>query len=424
MAITAVELKIESFGGLGDGIGSYEGKPVFIPKSVIGDRLKVKIIAQTADAWRGEIIEILEAGEGRVEAPCPHFSSCGGCSLQQLEKLQYRSFKEKIVANILGKLNLPDFVAEMVFLAPDSRRRAEFRLHKDDGRWSLAYLGNRSHNKVAISSCIILDKDLQKRLPLLQEAVNKISFAENIELVKLTYVSGGLEVVFILSGKIKDKKLVTLINHEMSLVAVSVGAARALVLDDSGRIIAKIEEQPLKMKIGGIDMDLPPASFLQATGEGQRLLTEFVINSLLGSGNICDLFCGIGSYSLPLAEKAHVYAADEDKSMIENLKKTAKIYNMPIIAERRNLFVKPLTAAELKKYDSLAVNPPRAGAKAQCEQIAKSQLNNVVMVSCNPASFVRDALILRNSGFKLQKMLAIDQFVWSPHLEIAAYFVR
>ncbi len=394
-----------------------------MPKSLAGDVLRTRIIHETSDAIRAEIIDILEPAVNRQAAPCPHFSACGGCSLQQMQDSHYREFKTRIVTNSMRQAGFELSEAKTVFLPPASRRRTEFKLLKENGKWSLAYLGNRSHTKVAISACLILAPALQKILPLLQDLLGALPFVRDIESVSLTAADTGIELILALSKTAKPPAQ-NIMESELKHISDALKLTRASITDSRAVPLATIENGYLTMRLGAIDMHLPHDAFLQATSEGQRLLTEFALSATAGKKRILDLFCGIGTYSIALAEKATVHAADDHLIMVTNLRHGARSHNMRLTAEKRNLFVKPFTVDEIKGYDAVVINPPRSGAKAQCEQLAQSDVKCVVMVSCNPATFARDARLLKNAGFTLKDTLAIDQFVWSPHLEIAASFVK
>ncbi len=385
--------------------------------------MRVRINHETSDAIRAEIIDIIEAGANRISAPCPHFSACGGCTMQQMEDSQYRRFKTRIVSNSLKQagFEIPEFNTH--FLLPASRRRTEFKLLKENGKWSLAYLGNRSHVKVAISNCLILAPQLQKILPLLQDLLGALPFVRDIESVSLTSADSGIELILSLSRTAKPPAQ-NIMESELKHIADALKLTRISIADSRAVPLATIENSYLAMRLGAIEINLPHDAFLQATSEGQRLLTEFALAGTAGKKRILDLFCGIGTYSIALAENTTVHAADDHLIMVSNLRHAARSNNMRLTAEKRNLFTKPFSADELKGYDAVVINPPRSGAKAQCEQLAASDIKSVIMVSCNPATFARDARILKNAGFTLKDTLAIDQFVWSPHLEIAASFVR
>lgn len=391
---------------------------------MVGDNLRIRVISETSEAKRGKIIEVLEAGPARNPAPCPHFARCGGCGLQQMQESHYREFKTRIAINSLRQAGFEAQGLKTIFLPAASRRRAEFKLLKEQGKWSLAYLGNRSHTKVAITTCLILEPELQKILPLLPDMLGALPFVQDIESVSLTEADNGIEMILALSQAAKLVGKSNSFENELNYIAEALKLTRITIADSRLSPVASVENHVPAMRLGAIDIPLPHDAFLQATSEGQRLLTEFALSATAGKKRILDLFCGIGTYSVALAACATVHAVDDHITMISNLRQAARTHNMPLTAEKRNLFTKPFTTSELKGFDAAVINPPRLGAKAQCEQLAASRVNSVVMVSCNPATFARDARILKNAGFTLKDTLAIDQFVWSQHLEIAASFVR
>lgn len=389
-----------------------------------GDVLRVRVIAETSEFKRGEIVEVLKSGEQRGKAPCPHFSACGGCSLQQMQEVYYHEFKERIVQNSLRQSGFEILKPKTIFLPAASRRRAEFKLLKEHGKWSLAYLGNRSHTKVAITTCLILEPALQKIMPLLQELLGALPFVRDIESVSLTAADSGVEVILELNRSAKLPEQTNIYENELKHISDALKLTRISITDSRAIPLVVVESDHLTMRLGAIDMHLPHDAFLQATREGQMLLTEFALAGTVDKKRILDLFCGIGTYSIALAANATIHAADDHLIMVSNLRHATRTHNMRLTTEKRNLFVKPFTVEELKGFDAVIINPPRSGAKTQCEQIAASTIKSVVMISCNPATFARDAKILKNAGFTLKDTLAIDQFVWSPHLEIAASFVR
>jgi len=402
-----------------------------VPKSVVGDVLRVRIIHETAEFKRGEIIEIVEAGASRVAAPCPYFAACGGCSLQQMSEIDYREFKSKIVQNAMKQAGFEDSDAskKVSFLPAASRRRTEFKLVKENSKWSLAYIGNRSHDKVAISNCLILEPELQAILPIITGLIGGLSFVRDIESVRLTSADSGVEVSLTLTRTAKPPANLNAVKIELQQLADAAKLVRVSLADNRSIPIEVAENGYPTMRLGKVDVHLPQDAFLQATREAARLLTKFVKHETRGSKHIIDLFCGIGTYSAALCEDATVHAVDDHEQMVMNLRNTARTGNMRLTTEKRNLFTNPFSAYELGKFDAVVLNPPRAGAKAQVEQIAanansKSPVKNIVMISCNPATFARDAKILKNAGFILKNAIAIDQFVYSPHIEIAAHFGR
>jgi 23S rRNA (uracil1939-C5)-methyltransferase len=417
------EISIHTLGGLGDGISQLDGKPVFVEKAAAGDVLRVRLIQKTKEFSRGEIETIIKPGADRVQPPCPHYAACGGCNLQHLSESAYRQHKHKVMADALAHAGFAGKPFTAHFLPASSRRRVEL---KWDGK-RFAYYASRSRDLVAINGCLILEPALQALLTLLAEALAASSLASNIKTVSLTAADSGIDVAITS-------------NHPHPLASSlpspfkGEGQGEGLFLEslahslDISRITLDgqliIETKPITMQLGSHAIALPAGAFLQASKEGQRLLTEAVLAACKGESSVADLFCGIGTYSIPLSEKVRVHSVELGAAMIAGLRSEAKKHGLNLSAEQRDLFTAPLKKEELERFSAVVINPPRPGAKAQCEALAGSNVKKIVMVSCSPASFARDAKILKNAGFSLLSAKAIDQFVYSPHLEIVAVFGR
>ena len=412
-----VSVTIDSVGGLGDGIGRFDGRPVFVPKSAAGDVLSIRITQQTKEFMRGEIAQVVTQGPERITPPCQHFANCGGCSLQQLSDSAYKAFKQRVLSESLAHGGFPGTSADISFLASATRRRVDFKVQHSGKTLSLAFNGLRSHSLVPIDKCLILEPQLQSLVALLPSALSRLPGAQNIKAVSLTLADSGVDMLLELAGAPP--------MIELASLAKNLSIARIATLDNKTISIA-FEAAPVTMRLGEYDVLLPPDAFLQAAKEGQKILTDFVLAHTAKAKNIVDLFCGIGTYSFPASRYARVHAVEMQGEAVESLNAAIDSNKIRgyLSTEARDLFQRPLTAPELARYDSAIVNPPRAGAKAQIEAIAASAIKNVVMISCNPASFSRDAKILKAAGFILTHAHGLDQFVWSPHLEIAAAFTR
>jgi 23S rRNA (uracil1939-C5)-methyltransferase len=187
-----------------------------------------------------------------------------------------------------------------------------------------------------------------------------------------------------------------------------------------GELIAQSRAPTVRM--GKAAVPLPPAAFLQPTADGEATLARLILEACNGAGRIADLFCGVGPFALRLAERARVTAADQDADALGALSKAAASTAglKPIAVERRDLFKRPLLAAELKKHNAVVFDPPRQGADAQARQIAESGVPLVVAVSCNPGTFARDVTTLLRRGYRLTHITPVDQFRYAAHVEIVA----
>lgn len=353
---------------------------------------------------QGAIEEILSPGPGRVAPPCPHFSVCGGCTLQQLVPEAYRTFKTRILHNALAAAGFPMPDAKVHFLPAASRRRVEFKVTAEG---TLGLLPLRSHLPIAIGECLILEPELQSLIAPVNDWLPMQDHAQ-IKSIGLTAADSGVDMV-----------VAYRIPPSQGASELNVARLTARLPDGSLKTLRQLA--PVEMRLGKHTIPLPPDAFLQATREGQHLLTQAALEATAQAKSVADLFCGIGTYSIPLSDRARVHAVEMEAAMIENL----TLRHLPnLTGERRDLFKNPLTPQELRRFDAAILNPPRLGAKMQCEQLAQSKVKTIVMISCNPATFARDAKILAKDGYQLESAFGVDQFVWSAHLEIAGVFRR
>jgi 23S rRNA (uracil1939-C5)-methyltransferase len=414
-----MDVTITSLGGLGNGIGEHNGKPVFVAKSLPGDRIKVRIVHENRDGLHGQISEIISPSPDRNIPPCPYYDRCGGCALQHLKTDHYHSFKTNILHNALTRAGFHGDNYKVIFLPANSRRRVEFKIDHSAFPPTLCFYEERSHTPVPITSCYILHPELSALIPHINRLLASANGLEKLYAIGLTLVAGQIDILMTFRDQTPaNMDRITSWCSEHNIARLS------LKTRDSEPTV-HIEKEPYIIPLYGYNIPIPPNAFLQASMEGQDTLTHAVLEACKTSKSVADLFCGIGSYSIPLSRYASVHAVEGDEAMITNLQNATVQYKIPgFSCEKRDLFKSPLSPQELKRFDSVILNPPRVGAKAQCEMLVQSSVNHVVMVSCNPASFARDASILQKAGFGLDTAFGMDQFVFSAHLEIVAVFTR
>jgi len=419
MTPTPVMVTVESLGGLGDGIASYNGKPLFIPKSCAGDRLEVRIVHENHNGLQGVIERIISPGPERRDAPCPYFDRCGGCSLQQLVPVAYREFKTRMLHSALARAGFPSPDAQVVFLPAATRRRVEFKVSHEAGNIALSFHAPRSHTAIAIDQCLVLRPELQAMIAPVNRALSSYKAAKYLYAVSLTAADSGIDMLLTFKGcDIASLPPLDRIASELNLARICVRIAET-------QPIVAVQSTSVDMQLGDFLVPLPPDAFLQATREGQEQLTTAALKAAEGATSVIDLFCGIGTYSFPLSAQSAVHAIEGEAVMVAAIQKAAQKYGIrSLTAEARDLFKHPFTVQELARFDAAVINPPRTGAKAQTEALAQSAISSVAMISCNPATFARDAQILAAGGFSLVSAQGIDQFVWNQHLEIAALFRR
>jgi 23S rRNA (uracil1939-C5)-methyltransferase len=413
-----VELTVERVGGRGDGLATLDGRPVFVPGTVAGDRVRVRIEGERAGGLAAEVLELLVPGPDRVEPPCPLSGRCGGCALQHLEDGAYARFKRGQVAAALSRAGLGDVpIGEVLRTPPATRRRATFAAKRAGGRVVLGFNERQSAWIVDVTDCLVLDPAIPAVLGPLRAALEAVLTDGPPLDVSVTVLDGGLDVL--VTG-----------GPEPGLAAREVWAAFAEAAD-LGRLSWRAQERspaeplahrrPLSARFGAVAVPVPPGVFLQPSAEGEAALVAAVRSALEGCGHVADLFAGAGTFTFPLALAGRVHAVEGDAAAHGALAAAAR--GVPAVsAERRDLFRDPLGTAELRRFDGLVFDPPRAGAAAQAAGIAASTVPVVVGVSCNPGTFARDARVLVDGGYVLESVTPVDQFLWSPHVELVAVF--
>lgn len=414
---------MERIGGQGDGVGSLDGRPVYVPATVPGDRLSVRIVSTKGDGLAGEAIELLAAGPDRVEPPCPHFGPCGGCALQQLRDETYAEWKAGLLREALAKRGLRETVLKpLARVAPGSRRRVRFAAGTRGRQVAFGFHQRDSHAVVDIEHCLLLLPALDRLIGPLRSGLEGMLAPGGHAALEATTTEAGIDLLIEQPGNPPDTAMRTrlaALADRLDLARVSWGRPAEL----PEPIILR---RPPAITFGGVAVALPPGAFLQPSREGEALLLAEAQAALEGAERIADLFAGCGSFSLPLSKAAKVHAVEGDKAATDALQAAVKRANIGhrLTVERRDLERAALQPVELKRFDALLFDPPRSGAKAQAEALARGGPPLVVAVSCSPASFARDARILVDGGYRLDWARPVDQFPWSAHLEIVARFSR
>ncbi len=410
-----VTARIDDIASAGDGVALIDGGRVYIPTTAPGDVIEVDVRGE-----RGTLVHINEPSPHRADAPCPHYGACGGCSLQHLTAEFYRNWKRLRVIDALAREGLGDAaVAPIIETPAASRRRAVFAVRKSRDLVILGFNPRRSFDVVDIDCCVILHPDLLARLPALRALASKIA-ASSFDL-SVTLADNGLDVVIM--GKVGSPN--GLDRSALIAAARDAGVVRLSLGDE-----ALVQFASPIVCFDAITVTPPPGAFLQATRDGESALIALVKKAAGDAKMIADLFCGCGTFTLPLAKSATLVAYDSDRISIEALLRSAGAAQRvggginPVRAEARDLFERPLPAKELKAFDAIVFDPPRAGAALQAAEIARSGVETVVGVSCNPTTFARDAAILVQGGYTLSQATPVDQFVYSAHVEIVGIFRR
>lgn len=403
------EFTILRMGHQGDGIAAG---PVFAPVTLPGERVTGRLDGNVLREVR-----IVTPSDQRVAAPCTHFKTCGGCQLQHASDSFIASFKTDIVRKALSAHGLNTTFRPIQTSPSRTRRRAVFSVRRTKKGALAGFHARASDIVVAVPNCQLLQKELVAALPMV-EALAITGASRKAELtVTVIHSRVGLDVS-VKGGKPLDQEL-------RSALAGHAETFRLARLHWDDETLAM--RQPPLQQFGTAFVSPPPGSFLQATKHGEHALTAAVIEAINGTRQVVDLFCGSGTFTLPLARQSEIHAVDSIGAMLKALdhgwRQTEGLKKMS--HEMRDLFRRPLLPDELRRFTGVVLDPPRAGAEAQIVEIAKTQsgvLQRIAYVSCNPVTFARDATVLVAAGFTLDWVQVVDQFRWSAHVELAAQF--
>jgi 23S rRNA (uracil1939-C5)-methyltransferase len=414
-------ITIDRLGGQGDGIGMVDGRTVYVAYAVPGDRLRIRLGKPRGQGLTAEILAVEQPGPVRRPASCAHFGHCGGCALQHVGDGLYAEWKRGRVAEALRQQGLEHVpVAPLVRTPAASRRRIAMAVWMRKGSAVLGFHAHGSHDIVDLRECPIMLPALAALIaPLRATLGRELPAGAKAEVTAFATATGIDMLIRTDRAPSPDSR---------TALAGFAGAQKLARLSwQSG----KDEPEPIaqlrapQVMFGGVAVDPPPGAFLQASAEAERAMVELVVGAAAGAKRIADLYAGCGTFSFPLAKTAKVHAVEGDKDSLAALAAAARRASLGrITTERRDLARNPLQPDELKPYDGVVFDPPRAGAKAQSEMLAKSRVPLVIAVSCDPGSFARDARILVAGGYRLETVTPIDQFVWSPHAEIVAVLRR
>jgi 23S rRNA (uracil1939-C5)-methyltransferase len=409
-----MDLRIEAVGGQGDGVAAG---PVYVPLTLPGEQVRALVAGD-----RGELETVESASPERVAPPCPHFGACGGCALQHWEHRAYLAWKVEQVRRTLARERIEAEFAAPFAARPGTRRR--LALHARKGTREAAIVGykaRRSWTLVEIATCPIADPRLVAALPAFRRlAAPLFEHPQSAPTLHATVTETGVDID-ITGVERKSGGLSADARVRIAEIASEADLARVTL---AGEIL--YQARSAIVRFGEARVALSPGAFLQAVPQAEEAMAAFALAGVAGAAHVADLFCGLGTFSFRLAEQARVLAVDGDEAAIAALRAGlgSAPSLKPIVVEARDLFRRPVVAADINNWAAAVYAPPRAGAELQAAELARSGVARVVGVSCNPATFARDAAILIAGGFRLDRVLPVDQFLWSPHLELVGAFSR
>ena len=395
---------IERLGHRGEGIAPG---PIYVPRALPGE-----VVTGTVTDGRMSDPRIVSPVADRVRPPCRHAKACGGCALQHASDDFLARWKVGVVERALEAQGVRVPIRGITTSPPRSRRRAVLAARRTRAGAQVGFHGLRSGSIVGIEECHLIHPDLAALLALVREMAVLGASRRGELSVAMTLLDDGVDIA-VSGGKKLDQRLFS----ALARLVRGRGVAR---LSWEGEVVAAFG--PARLTLGPARVPLPPGAFLQATREGEEVLVGAVTEALRGARKVADLFAGAGTFALPLSRNAAVHAVEGDAGLLEALVSGWRQAQglKPVTSEARDLFRRPLLPDELARHDGLVLDPPRAGAEAQVAEIARVRVPVVAMVSCNPVTFARDARMLSEAGYRIDWIRVVDQFRWSPHVELVA----
>jgi 23S rRNA (uracil1939-C5)-methyltransferase len=408
----AEQVTIKRLGAKADGIAETASGPVFVPKVLPGETVTIE-----RDGSHARLVGIDVPSPERETPFCPYFDECGGCATQHMQHGFYQAWKHETLVHTLRQARIEAPIEPLIDAHGEGRRRVTLHVRFPDRAMHVGFMAPRSHQIVEIAFCPIAEPALTEQAPAIARAIGEHLKGPRKPLdIQITATQTGFDVDVRGYGPMKDPERLRLID-----LAANLDLSR---LSIHGDVI--VERRPPAIIMGRAAVVPPAGSFLQATKLGEETLAGFVTEACTRAKRVADLFAGAGPFSLRLAEKADVHAVEFDKGSMVALDKAARAAPglRRVTTEARDLFRRPLLTPELNAFDAVVLDPPRAGAEAQAKQLAVSKVPLVVSVSCDAATFARDAAILIGSGYRLERVIPVDQFKHSPHLEVVGLLRR
>ncbi|KAB2940094.1 class I SAM-dependent RNA methyltransferase [Hyphomicrobium sp.] len=405
-------LDVARLGAQGDGVADTASGPVFVPFALPGERVQADVRGE-----RGRLIAIMTASPDRIAPVCRHFTHCGGCAVQHIRMPAYLAWKREMVVAAFAARGIDAPIAHVASVGLGARRRAAFSARRTGRGVVLGFHEAKGVDIVDVQECPVTASAIVRALPGLRRLAEPLMSRRAPGRVVVTLAANGLDVAIEdVPGDPPPE-----VREFLAREAAALKLARLTISGDT-----LYQATVPAVRFGTANVVLPARSFLQAAPAAEAEMVRLVTQAVGEARRVVDLFCGMGTITFPLAQRAPVLAVDGDKQAVAALQSAAKRTPglKPIEAKLRDLFREPLSARELLGFDAAVFDPPRAGAATQAALLAESSVKTIAAVSCNPATLARDARILLDGGYKLERVTPIDQFLYSPHIEAVAVFRR
>ncbi len=449
------ELTIEALGAGGDGIARRDGAKLFVPGALPGERVRAELGRAAGGGTVARVLERLTDSPARAAPTCEYFGACGGCVAQHIAARPYAEWKVAVIREALAHRGMTDIAMAPLIVSPRaSRRRARLAVARrhvtpggaPGGEVVLGFRRRRSHDITAIERCAVLLPALEALLHPLRGLVAEIG--GGVAEISLTRAHEGIDVILHgikapLSMATRETLAGFTQSHgiqRLSVESPAAGGAGKRKRRPAPTLETIVQPGAVRAWFAGVAVDAPPGAFLQPTAAGEAAIQRLVRAGLAAhelaprkaGARIADLYAGLGGIGFALAtggggDRAgghRVAMFEGSAAMAGAAQAAARRAGVNVTAQARDLARRPLGSDELKPYDAVIFDPPRAGARAQVEALAASQVARIAAVSCHAASFARDARILTDCGYRLSALTPIDQFLWSSHVELVAIFQR
>lgn len=405
------QVTISHVGAAGDGVAETETGVVYVPFT-----LPDEVVNIAREGMRGTLIALKQPSPQRIEPVCRHFEDCGGCVLQHWESHHYQAWKRGLVVSALAAHGLGVPVDALVPARPQTRRRVTLTARAGLSGQVVGFNRYQSHDVVEITQCPVTVPAIVERFDDIRHMSAFLAGRNRTFHITVTLAKNGLDIAIAEAKPVNDKERQNLVRF-----AVDKRIARISV---NGEII--IEQEKPVLDFGHVPVEIPPGGFLQATADAENILGRLVLEGLGRAKRAVDLFSGAGTFTFRMAEKMNVHAVEHDHAALHALDRAARqVTGLKTVShEERDLFRRPMTFKELAGFDGFVFDPPRAGAQEQAKEIAKAVIPHGVAVSCNPVTLARDLAILVEGGYELKRVVPVDQFLWTPHVEVVAFLTR
>jgi len=422
-----MEFSIARLGTAGDGIAAgADGRPVFIPFALPGEQVEAEPAGKQGEGQAAALRTVLRASSDRAVPPCPYFGHCGGCTMQHMAIPPYAAWKRARLAEALARAGFADdgAVAAPAVTPPHTRRRADLALRREQGVPVLGFHARASGAVVDLDSCVVLDPALVALFAPLKQVLRSLSAFRREGSAVLNLLDTGPDLLLRLDAEpsFADRTLLADFAQEHGIPRIACAPLKGLVSETMAQL------GPAVIALGGVPVPAAPGAFLQATPQGEAAIVAAVLaglpEKLPAKARIADLYAGLGTLSFPLAARARVAGYESGPDAFASLDAAARKSGGRVEAFRRDLSRQPLTVKELDAFAAVVLDPPYAGAIDQMPALAKSRVQRIVYVSCNPVALARDTKLLHAAGWGLLRATPVDQFLWSSQLEAVAVFAR